>query len=235
MRDEFTEAVKRALAHRAGWTCSNPMCSQPTSGPSESSKGVTNVGVAAHISAASPLGPRFDPAQSRSERGAITNGLWLCQKCAKAVDDDPVTYGRALLRDWKREAEARARRAIEAGPVSAPSVRAPSILRVLTHRAFFVRRPEEHFFVKIVNLNPVADVEVTHVWYESARRRVDILSRVLPVRLKQSEMWETYIRVDALPADEDGFGNFRVLLSTGEVFNSARNISVPPRGYVAGR
>lgn len=116
MRDDFPEDVKRKLGHRVGWRCSNPACQQSTSGPSEASKAVTNVGVAAHITAASPDGPRYDASQTPKQRGALENGVWLCQKCGKAVDDDPVTYTCGVLRDWKSHAEARAREAIEQGP-----------------------------------------------------------------------------------------------------------------------
>src|SRR5262249_3112254 len=36
------------------------------------------------------------------------NGIWLCQNCAKLVDNDPVRYSEACLRGWKRQAEDRA-------------------------------------------------------------------------------------------------------------------------------
>lgn len=113
MRDEFTTRTKNQLGARVGWLCSNPQCRQPTSGPSESQKAVTNVGVAAHITAASADGPRFNPSFTASERCSIKNGLWLCQKCAKAIDDDPVTYSSEVLQRWKVDAEAYARAAIE--------------------------------------------------------------------------------------------------------------------------
>lgn len=126
MRDDFPAAVKTQCAARAGHVCSNPDCRQPTSGPSESDKIVTNVGVAAHISAASPDGPRFDPSLSTAERRSLDNAVWLCQRCAKAVDDDPVTYTETALRTWQSDAAARARAAIERGPRSeaAPPVNA---------------------------------------------------------------------------------------------------------------
>jgi hypothetical protein len=235
MRNDFSEETKKKLGHRAGWCCSNPRCQRPTSGPSEASKGITNVGVAAHITAASPEGPRYDASLTLEERVSIANGVWLCQKCGKAVDDDPVTYTCQLLRDWKSEAERRARLAIESGPglrERGTTLQPPSV-RLLAHRAFFDGNSVEHFFVKIVNMTPDADVEVTHVWYQNGRR-VDILSRPLPVRLRPSETWETYIPVSNLPADADAFHYFHALISTGEVFTSAVNRDVPPRGYVAG-
>src|SRR6266496_4515893 len=61
MRDEFTEDVKRTLAARTGNACSNPGCYAVTSGPQSNSAKALNVGVAAHISAASEGGQRYNP------------------------------------------------------------------------------------------------------------------------------------------------------------------------------
>lgn len=119
MRDDFPAAVKAAVAARVGHVCSNPKCRQPTSGPSETDKAVTNVGVAGHITAASPDGPRFDRTLTAEERRGAGNALWLCQRCGKFVDDDAVIYTRETLREWKAQAEAAAREVIERGPKQA--------------------------------------------------------------------------------------------------------------------
>lgn len=103
-RDDFTRPVVDRLAKRVGMRCSCPDCRRPTSGP-DASRGVTNVGVAAHISAAAPGGPRFDETLSPEMRKDISNGIWLCQTHAKLVDDDKVTYTVSLLREWKEVAE----------------------------------------------------------------------------------------------------------------------------------
>jgi hypothetical protein len=112
--------------------------------------------------------------------------------------------------------------------------RQPPALKVLSHRAYFIANPVEHYFIKIVNITPEVDVEVTHVWYQN-RGRVDILSRPLPVRLRPNEIWETYVAVSSIPYDVDAFQHFYALISTGEVFASEHNRDVPPTGYVAGR
>lgn len=72
-----------------------------------------NIGVAAHITAASPDGPRYDECLSQSERKGIRNGIWLCQNCAKLIDNDPNYYSIAKLKIWKQRAEEKARRRIE--------------------------------------------------------------------------------------------------------------------------
>src|SRR5713226_2092949 len=108
MRDDFTREVKLALAHRVGLRCSHPDCQAPTSGPQDDPAKAVNIGVAAHITAAAPDGPRYDAALTPEERQGITNGLWLCQNHAKLVDNDPAHYPVDLLRAWKILAEHRA-------------------------------------------------------------------------------------------------------------------------------
>ena len=104
-RDEFSPSIKRSLAERVGFLCSNPECKSPTSGPQIADSKSLNVGVAAHITAAAPKGPRYDPSLSSDERAGITNGIWLCQNCAKLVDNDPIRFYADRLRQWKLLAE----------------------------------------------------------------------------------------------------------------------------------
>jgi hypothetical protein len=103
-RDDFSRSVVDRMAKRVGMKCSNPDCRAPTSGP-DAAGGVTNTGVAAHISAASPGGARYDATIGSDARSAITNGIWLCQAHAKLIDDDELTFTPAVLREWKDTAE----------------------------------------------------------------------------------------------------------------------------------
>lgn len=122
MRDDFKKGVKDVLAHRAGYRCSKPNCRASTAGPSwEGISAKSNIGVAAHITAASPGGPRYDPALSAEERGSVVNGIWLCQTHAKMVDDDAERYPSATLRTWKEHAEHDAK-AMLGRPVSGQSL-----------------------------------------------------------------------------------------------------------------
>jgi hypothetical protein len=108
MRDDFSEPVKRTIANRAGNHCSRPGCGALTSGPQVDPAKSLNVGVAAHISAASPGGPRYDPNLSAEARQHPDNGIWLCQTCAKLVDNDAIRFPADRLRAWRVEAEANA-------------------------------------------------------------------------------------------------------------------------------
>ncbi len=106
MRDDFSEEVKRSISARVGNLCSK--CGALTSGPQVDPTKALNVGVAAHITAASPLGPRYGPSLTPEERRHADNGVWLCQTCAKLVDNDSNRFKVEDLRTWKQRAEAAA-------------------------------------------------------------------------------------------------------------------------------
>jgi hypothetical protein len=113
MRDDFPLPVKETLAKRVGFRCSNPGCQQPTSGPQEDTSKAINVGVAAHITAADAGGPRYNPELSSERRKSAANGIWLCQLCAKLVDNDQQRYSVDILHRWKTISESAALRALE--------------------------------------------------------------------------------------------------------------------------
>ncbi|MFK4056862.1 hypothetical protein [Brevundimonas sp. NPDC046655] len=100
-RDNFPEPVKRELAMRAAYFCSNPFCLRLTAGPrSVSSRGL-KTGHAAHICAASPGFARYDSNQTEAERRSADNGLWLCRECGDIVDKDEAGYPVQTLKTWK--------------------------------------------------------------------------------------------------------------------------------------
>ena len=103
-RDDFKKIIKDKLSQRVIYICSNPSCRKITIGP-DSQNGVNNIGVAAHICAASPGGPRYDENMTPEERKSIDNGIWLCQSCAKLIDSDENKYTVKLIKSWKEEAE----------------------------------------------------------------------------------------------------------------------------------
>ena len=108
MRDDFTQTIKDTLAKRVGGFCSNPTCTQSTYGPRIEDSASVSIGVASHITAASLGGPRYDETLSQEQRSGITNGIWLCQNCAKLIDNDQNRFTTEILRDWKQSAEQRA-------------------------------------------------------------------------------------------------------------------------------
>lgn len=68
MRDDFDQKTKDTLFRRAGAICSNPSCHQGTSGPHSDAEKAINIGVAAHITAASVGGPRYDSTLFRGKK-----------------------------------------------------------------------------------------------------------------------------------------------------------------------
>jgi hypothetical protein len=50
---------------------------------------------------------------SKEDRCSANNALWLCQTCAKLVDNDERRFAVEQLIDWKRQAEAAALARIE--------------------------------------------------------------------------------------------------------------------------
>lgn len=102
-RDEFLAPVKRKIERLAGHVCS--ICRISTTGANADGSDQITIGTAAHICAASPRGPRFDPNMTPSERSAASNGIWLCRNHGDEIDDDEKHYTVDVLRRLKREAE----------------------------------------------------------------------------------------------------------------------------------
>src|SRR5689334_6418496 len=113
-RDNFSVAVVRDVRDRTGNLCSQPECRKATVGADQStSTGVKIIGVAAHIRAASPGGPRFDASQTPAERSSIENAIWLCASCSVLIDkNDGQDFPVPKLEEWKRRAEARSAKAL---------------------------------------------------------------------------------------------------------------------------
>ena len=60
-RDDFSRSTVESIAKRSGYICAYPSCKRMTvSGSNDRDSGLTMTGVAAHITAASEKGPRYD-------------------------------------------------------------------------------------------------------------------------------------------------------------------------------
>ena len=100
---------------------------RPTVAANEVQDDTLIIADAAHICAASPEGPRYDPTQTPAQRRAKENGVWLCKICARVVDLDAAKYTVDLLRSWKRDAQGRALHEMLAPRLPAPSLEATRI------------------------------------------------------------------------------------------------------------
>lgn len=105
-RHDFSQKTKELIAKKAGYICSFPKCSQLTTGPSDDRmSGASQIGVAAHITAASVGGPRYDPALTPEERSSEKNGVWLCQNHGKLIDDNQRKFSVDDIKRWKYQHE----------------------------------------------------------------------------------------------------------------------------------
>lgn len=84
---------------------SNPYCRKETKGPHSNEAKRVSIGQAAHITAASPGGARYDSNLTPEQRSSIKNAIWLCNDCAKMIDNDEEQYPVELLYTWKNYAE----------------------------------------------------------------------------------------------------------------------------------
>jgi hypothetical protein len=126
-RDEFTEKTKLQIAKRAGWLCSDPSCRRFTIGSNSDGDAEINLGTAAHICAAAPGGPRYDPNQTPTQRSSPDNGIWMCRLHGTAVDAKDSKFTGELLREWKAQAQKESwRRVLYNDVPHSPAVHAPT-------------------------------------------------------------------------------------------------------------
>ena len=104
-RDNFTKKTVEILAKRVGYLCSNPDCRRHTIGPNEDLEKTTIIGVAAHVTAASQGGPRFDENLTTEQRINIDNAIWLCSNCSTLIDKDKDKYSVSQLKKWRIDTE----------------------------------------------------------------------------------------------------------------------------------
>ena len=107
-RDNFTTKTIQILGKRVNFICSNPDCRRGTIAAAKDSQKYINTGVAAHIYAAAPGGPRYNPKMTSEERKSVDNGIWLCQTCSKLIDSDEIKFTVEKLKKWKLAAENKA-------------------------------------------------------------------------------------------------------------------------------
>lgn len=116
-RDNFTQSAIAILYKRSGGKCCR--CGATTFGPvTNNLTKYRNIGQAAHIAAAAPGGPRYDPSMSPEERTSATNGLWLCSNCHDVIDRDVEEFTIQRLREIKRVGEERARKEVGVATVN---------------------------------------------------------------------------------------------------------------------
>jgi hypothetical protein len=149
VRQEFSQDVIRKLGEMVGLACSNPQCRAPTKGPHSDGEKSINVGMACHIHAAAPGGPRYDPNQTSEERRGITNGIWLCFSCGKLVDADEQRFPARLLRAWRTLAEAEASVQIGRPPVLVQPAVGPTVELSINYQRQEIRQELHRYELQV--------------------------------------------------------------------------------------
>ncbi len=172
MRDDFPKSTREKLAHLAGYKCSMPGCGISTRGATADGEAAIDLGEAAHITAASPGGPRYDPTLTTEQRRDYSNGIWLCGTHAKLVDSDESHFTVEELRSWKKAAVIKSFNALvlfgatTPGLSGAPDIRAEIDLPISLARAdlaAFQRMPGWPTHAIDLNLKMINE-EVSHTF-----------------------------------------------------------------------
>jgi hypothetical protein len=208
-KDDFSPTTKRKIAERACYICSKPDCRKMTIGPHSDPKKSKNLGMAAHIKAASPEGPRYDKDQPPEERRGIMNAIWLCQKHGREVDADDSKHTVKLLCDWKIQHDA----FVETG-VTVPLLQAVETLTRFKNDPGTVR----HVFSRMAS----AEVFWGEIYRETPRYVLDSLVRF------RNELAESLACADITPttrAQLEGLGDVcRTFLRDSGDLSSGRRI-----------
>ena len=104
-RDDFSKRTKSLVSERASFHCSRCKLCTLSASKNNTDKSV-NIGIVAHITAASDGGPRFDENMSVEERISDSNAIFLCENCASAIDKNKgVDFSVAEIKQWKEDHE----------------------------------------------------------------------------------------------------------------------------------
>ena len=125
-RDEFSRPTKRAIERQARSHCSNPACRRLTNAATSDGAGEIDIGVASHICAAAPGGPRYDVNMTPEQRTSAENGIWLCEDHARAVDAPDSKFTVEELRKWKRLTDEDSWRSVMENILYSPEMRPPT-------------------------------------------------------------------------------------------------------------
>lgn len=99
---EVPKTIRTILQQQVGGHCS--ICDARTWAPHADAGKALVLGDAAHIAAASPGGPRYDPTMSEDDRNAPENLIWLCVRCHREVDGNSIPFSCEWLMQKKAEA-----------------------------------------------------------------------------------------------------------------------------------
>lgn len=112
-RTTVPPAQEKVLISRSGNRCAYPKCGIELVIPADHSEDRPKaVGKVAHIAAASPGGPRFDPHMTEAQRGSAENLIYVCGSHHDAIDSQLNEHSRDFLLTAKAHHEQTVSRAM---------------------------------------------------------------------------------------------------------------------------
>lgn len=113
LRDRVPPAQERVVISRSGNKCAYPGCGLDlTIDATAQGDRPKATGKVAHIAAASPGGPRYDPSMTAAERGSAQNLIYLCGSHHDVVDTQLELHTREFLLEAKLAHEVAVERAV---------------------------------------------------------------------------------------------------------------------------
>lgn len=101
-RDRVPPAQEKVVISRSGDSCAYPGCGlELTIDPQHVDDSPKATGKVAHISAASPGGPRYDESMTSKQRGSAENLIYLCGSHHDVIDSQLEFHTRDFLIDAK--------------------------------------------------------------------------------------------------------------------------------------
>ncbi len=107
--NDFSDKIKNLAGRSVGFRCCFPDCNRLLVSRKKNSSELINLAEYAHIAAASPGGPRYDPNLSSDEIKSYDNCIVMCGVHHHLIDNDPSEYTTNKLKEWKFIAEERTR------------------------------------------------------------------------------------------------------------------------------
>ena len=114
-RRNYSRSTQRILDIQSLNQCAYPGCTNTLVEPSAGESGPIVIGHICHIYAISPDGPRGKEGITEEELNSPENLILLCPTHHAVVDGQPQFYTAEMLRQWKREHEAKVKNRYPAG------------------------------------------------------------------------------------------------------------------------
>ncbi|GGM16228.1 hypothetical protein [Nakamurella endophytica] len=190
------DTERQLWAASAGF-CERPECMQYLFHAGDNGKVVT-LGQLAHVVAASPGGPRADPAADEQLLAAFDNLIVLCPTCHYVVDHAEEEYPVEVLSRWKRTRRERVRSALHVRKCNSRAELRDELTRLLQFNNAIFRAYGPH---SATSDDPLTDA--AEVW------RREAVEKMVPTNRHIVELLE--LNRDLLtPAEQEVAADYRV-------------------------